>query len=441
MYDAVRRNPLADAGEPGEDLVRIDGGTLTDNRPRVALVVTTYFAGSHADVGCTRLIRGYEWLGEFVAPRVHVVSMYLEQLGDHDGPQPRPDIGRKIAAKHGVELYPTIAEAMGCGQPGVNVDGVVIIGEHGDYEENIYGQQLYPRRRMFDTAVAAMVAADTFVPVSIDKHLAYSFSDAKAMVDTAHRLGIPILAGSSIPLTWRVPTGATWPAGEEMTRAVCVAWGPVERYGFHILELLQSQAERRAGGETGVVRVQGLHGDAAKEALASGAVPADLLDRALAAADLDEEQRAAARASVHEVFLVTYADGTTAAGVICADAIRSFGFAADGPRTQVAFMAWQEPRPHRFFTFLMRQVEALMLTRRPPYPVERTLLTTGVLDAAMHSRYDGGTALDTPQLAISYQPALDVPDTGVDLPRPPGEANPVTSAPPSDRSVVEEPPA
>ena len=48
---------------------------------------------------------------------------------------------------------------------GVNVDGVLIIGEHGDYEDNEWGQKLYPRRRLFDSVLSAMIATDTFVPV------------------------------------------------------------------------------------------------------------------------------------------------------------------------------------------------------------------------------------------------------------------------------------
>ena len=44
------------------------------------------------------------------------------------------------------------------------------------------------------------------VPVYNDKHLSYSFEKAKAMVDTSRRLRFPMLAGSSIPVTWRLPS-------------------------------------------------------------------------------------------------------------------------------------------------------------------------------------------------------------------------------------------
>ena len=42
--------------------------------------------------------------------------------------------------------------------------------------------------------------------------------------------------------------------------------------------------------------------------------------------------------------------------------------------------------------------------RRAPYPVERTLLVTGILDAEMESRFQGGKPIDTPHFAIKYHP-------------------------------------
>jgi len=385
-------------------------------RPKVALLVTTYFSASHADVLGTRMIEGYEWEGEAPAePRVEVVSMYLEQ---HEGASLRAgaDIGVEIAERNGVPLFPTVGEAIGLGKGGVGVDGVVIIGEHGDYEENEYGQKLYPRRRLFDAAVATMVSGGRMVPIFNDKHLGYSIVDARAMVDTAHRLGVPMVAGSTIPLTWRVPAGSAWPLGEPMTGAVTIGYGEAESYGFHALEGHQAHVERRAGGEVGVAAVQALTGEAARAACTDATVDAELLSRALARFDIGEADRARAMESVTDVFRIEYADGLDTSVVIFGEVIANWASACRGPQHEMSCRMWiPKPTPGlpaECFIFLARQIESLVLTGESPYPVERTLLTTGILDAAMRSRHAGGERRSTPELAVTYTPAADVPDTG-----------------------------
>jgi len=389
-------------------------------RPKIALIITTYFDASHADVIGTRLIQGYPWRGTLQEPRVEVVSMYLEQLGDsgcRDGAvRDRPDIGVEIARNAGVPMFPTVAEAIGLGRGGVQVDGVVIIGEHGDYEDNVLGEKLYPRRRLFDAAVSTMISAGRFVPIFNDKHLAWSYQDARAMYETAQRLDIPLLAGSSIPLAWRVPTGAQWRLGAPMSDIVAVGHGPLEAYGFHNLEGMQAHAERRAGGESGVVRVRGLSGADAAAAVADGSVDHELLQKALAMFDLDDDQRRRALAEPQDVFLVTYADGLRAAAVNCTGSLTGFGASARGPQDELTCRTWLQSGPeHGHFIFLTRQIESLISSGRSPYPVERTLLTGGILDACLRSRHDGGVERATPELDISYQPAGEVADTGVHL--------------------------
>ena len=46
----------------------------------------------------------------------------------------------------------------------------------------------------------------------------------------------------------------------------------------------------------------------------------------------------------------------------------------------------------------------MFLTGKPSYPVERTLLTTGLTIAGIDSLHDGQTRIETPHLEIAYQP-------------------------------------
>ena len=390
-------------------------------RPKVAVIATVYFPGSHADVIVTRLIEGYTWDGSHTAARVEVVAMYLEQLGSGDDePGSRVDMGLDLARSHGIGIYPTVGEAIGVGHPGVNVDGVVIIGEHGDYDLNEFGQKLYPRRRLFDTAVATMVSGGRTVPVFSDKGLAWSFTDAQSMVRDAHRLGIPLLAGSIVPLSWRIPAATEWPWRATMTDAVVAGFGPTEMYGFHNLEALQVFAERRAGAETGVVALQALRGEAALDAIIRGLVDPDLLDRALGTFDLDPAEQERARLSAGEVFLIEYADGLRAAVVNCADVIANFGVACRGPEDEIACQIWLPGHPHAHFAFMVRQIESLVLTGVSPYPIERVLLTSGMLDVAMRSMSRGGSRLASPELIFGYDPVERLADTGAMSPLPAG---------------------
>jgi hypothetical protein len=307
----------------------------------------------------------------------------------------------------------------------VNVDGVLIIGEHGDYGWGEFEQKLYPRRRLFDASVAAMVAAGRTVPIFVDKHLAWSFVDAASMVSDADRLGIPLLAGSSVPLTWRIPQGADWPLGSPATAATVVSIAasepgcrPTEMSGFHNLEFAQALLERRRGGETGVAAVTAVTGAKIAASLAVAVRDVDLLAKALEALGIRTDNPISfASNSADDLFLIDYKDGTSLTimnldlpgGHRVAGAIR-------GPETSVALEAWFSDPEHGNFTFLTRQIESLMLSRQSPYPITRTLLTTGVMEAALRARRERRTVA-TPYLALSYE-AVSVPDTGVDRPAP-----------------------
>ena len=56
-----------------------------------------------------------------------------------------------------------------------------------------------------------------------------------------------------------------------------------------------------------------------------------------------------------------------------------------------------------FFNPLSRHIERMIATGQSPYPVERTLLTTGLTAASIESLWLGQKTLATPHLAIDYQ--------------------------------------
>jgi hypothetical protein len=364
---------------------------------KVAALVTTYHRYSHADNIVTRFMEGYSIVGKSYPPPCRVASLYIEQVTDRD-------IGRPLAKQWNIPLFKTIPEALTLGGDKLAVDGVLIVAEHGDYPDNARGQKLYPRRRFFEETVKVFRASNRAAPVFNDKHLSYSWDDAKWMYDQSRELGFPMMAGSSVPVAYRHPDLQP-PVGIAWERALSVGYAHFESYGFHTLEALQVMTERRRGGETGVRAVQCLEGKDAWEAATGGRWDRTLLDAAIA------KVPAKGRGKVEEddagalVYLVEYRDGLQAAAYMSPRHVREFAFAGRVQGQSQPLACWYElPKPQRdHFSFLVQNVAQMMVTGQPTYPVERTLLTTGVLAFGIESKATGHRRVETPGLNIEYR--------------------------------------
>jgi hypothetical protein len=379
-----------------------------DERKPVAAIITEYRRHSHADVIVGKILEGYNYDGK-EGPRLKLVSMFVDQFPDKD-------MSRDLAKKYGFTIYEKIEDALTLGGKQIAVAGVLSIGEHGKYPTNDKGQILYPRRRFFEEIAAAFAKYKKSVPVFNDKHLAATWADAKWMYDKSRELFVPFLAGSSLPVTWRRPP-LKLDKNCELVEAVQIGYGPFEGYGFHALESLQCLAERRKGGETGVKSVQCLQGEAMWKAMDEGRWSKALLDAAMkvvpahAKGDVRELTTKAKDAGV---FLIEYKDGFKAAvamlnGWVYEGDGGAFCFAGklkgkDEP--QVTHFYLQQPDPFAHFAYLVKAIDSTIQTGHAVYPVERTLLTTGILDAVMTSKHECNKKLDTPHLAeIKYQPS------------------------------------
>jgi hypothetical protein len=377
----------------------------TKGRPkRVAAIVTEYRRWSHADVIVGKILEGYHHDGkEF--PRLRLVSMYVDQF-------PERDMSRELAKRHNFTIHDSIEGALTLGRKELAVDGVLCIGEHGKYPTNNRGQILYPRRRFFEAVTNVFTRFKRAVPVFNDKHLAAMWTDARWMYDRARELFVPFMAGSSIPVTWRRPV-LRLPRGAEIVGAVQIGYGPLEAYGFHALEGLQCMMERRRGGETGVRSVQCLQGEDMWRAMDRGALSRELLEAALALVPAHAQgdyRKLTAKAPDSGLFLIEYRDNLKAA-VLMAN-----GWAHEGDGGAFTFACrvrgqekplgthfyLQQPDPFAHFGHLLRAIDAMMQTGHPVYPVERTLLTTGILDAVMISKHEKYRRVDTPHLDFRY---------------------------------------
>jgi hypothetical protein len=375
---------------------------------RIAAVVTVYRRWSHADVILGKILEGYHHDGKSF-PNLRLVSMYVDQF-------PKGEWSRDLAKKHNFTIHDTIAGAVTLGRKEVAVDGVIIIGEHGDYPNTPRGQVQYPRRRFFEAVTDVFAKHRRVVPVFSDKHLAYTWADARWMYDRARELMFPFMAGSSIPVTWRRPA-LRLPRNCELTEAVTVGYGPFEGYGFHALEGVQCMAERRRGGETGVRAVTCLQGEAMWQAMDRGVFSRELLEAAMAQVPTHAAgayRKVTLKDANAGVFLVEYRDGFKAAVAMLNGWVQErngdgggFTFAGrirgeDRPAACQFYL--QQPDPFAHFEYLLKAIDAMMQTGHVVYPVERTLLTTGILDAVMTSKAEKHRRVETPHLDIRYQP-------------------------------------
>src|SRR5262249_45059644 len=101
-----------------------------------------------------------------------------------------------------------------------------------------------------------------------------------------------------------------------------------------------------------------------------------------------------------------YADGLKATMLMMNGLVRDFTFAArlkGRPAPLSALFYLPGPPNIGYSAALMSKAEELFLTGKPPWPIERTLLTTGLVAAGMQSLAAGQKRLETPHLAIRYK--------------------------------------
>ena len=384
-------------------------------RKKVAAIVTTYFPHSHADLIVSKFAAGFPTRDGLVEPSVDLVSMYMDQL--HPA-----DVGMELAREHGVDVYPSIRGALTLTHPSaagnwptasdwkvgeLAVDGVLIIGEHGDYSGNERTRQMYPRKYFFEQVCGVLATSGRSVPIFNDKHLAYSWADCVWMYERARELGAPFMAGSSLPVIERIPE-LEHEIGVPIEEALSLGYfhsyvNGLDSYGFHGLEGLQCMTERRQGGETGISAVQCLEGDAVWEAAQEGLWPRELAEAAEAHIRQRDPGSMEDNCVNPAVFLLEYADGLRASTLMLDRHLKGFGYAArvGGEVVSTGYQTDERDLP---FSYQGLNIQEMFLTGCPQYPVERTLLVSGALDALLESRYRGHVRIETPHLRVAYSP-------------------------------------
>jgi len=388
-----------------------------EQRPRIAFIGTEVRRHSHAQHFLDRMTLGYTWNGRWQAPRVEVASIFIDQF-------PEGDLARERIKRHRLKQFSSVAEALTLGGARLAVDGVVIIGEHGDYPSNEKGQKLYPRYKWFKEAVQVFEDSGRSAPIFNDKHLSTSWSECREMVADSKRLDFAFLAGSSLPVTWRLPS-LDMPFGADLKESVCVAYGGVDSYDFHALETAQCMSDRRRGGEVGIRQVHAARGGNLWKLLETDdrQRTRDLMVAALTRSHnlpveggfpTDRVSYEWAKASLPDTlgYLIEHRDGFRTA--VFMTGIQDFNYAGyRGDTQEIVSCQMYLPMPGHgsttadFFNPLTRHIETTILDKRAPYPVERTLLTSGMVIGGVESLYRGEVPYATPDMEVRYVGSSD----------------------------------
>jgi len=383
-------------------------------RKKIAFLGTVVFRHSHAQHFLDRHCMGYTWGGRWQAPRFDVASVYIEQQ------QKEGDLSQQRIDKYKLKQYSTIADALTLGTSKLAVDGVVMIGEHGDYPTNEKGQRRYPRYDWFKQIVKVFEQSGRSVPVFNDKHLSTVWSECVEMVEDSKRLKFPFLAGSSLPVTWRFPS-IDMPVDTPLKESVCVCYGGVDSYDFHGLETAQCMSERRRGGEVGISSVTALKGDALwaeMEKTSHGDTRKLFVAAMTRSHNLPVDGGFPSDPVTYEwgkkvmngtiAYFIEHRDGFKTTMFLCP--IQDFNYA--GMRSdngEIISCQMYLPMPTHgsttadFFNPLARHIETLVDEGKTPYPVERTLLTSGMVIGGVESLFRKGDRYETPEMKVTYK--------------------------------------
>ena len=151
----MRRRDFIQIGAAAWHARKLAGATA---RKKIAALATTFHVRSHADNFITRFLEGY-WIDKrhYESP-ADIVSLYMDQV--HPA-----DIGYRLSTAYNFPVTKSIADALTLGTGKLNVDGVLLVAEHGNYPFNDKQQQLYPRYEFFEQVVQVFRKSGRAVPV------------------------------------------------------------------------------------------------------------------------------------------------------------------------------------------------------------------------------------------------------------------------------------
>lgn len=384
-------------------------------RKKLAAITASYNLRSPADNLITRFLEGYWINDDHHRSPCEIASLYVDQVR-------AADISQRISAAYHCPAMPSISDALTLDTGTLAVDGVLLVGDSGSGAVDRRTAQRDLRYQFFEQVVAVFRKSGRSVPVFCEGYLSTNWDEARRMYQSSRELGFPLMAGASVPVTFRRPEvdypllkgfddallgdrgQPDFPLGVDFDDALVIAPAAGSlRVMFSALEVLQSFIERRRAGESGIRSVECLVGGAVWNAAAEGRWSKEVMLAALRRAERlgeggpEEVEHPA-------VWLIEYNDGTRGGILSLGGLVHEYlaAFRVKGRREIDSTLCYVPTESGNDFSMLVHGISEMISTGVTPYPIERNLLTTGALSVLGKSANDGLKRTETPMLRIAY---------------------------------------
>ncbi|MSU62507.1 MAG: hypothetical protein EXS31_08935 [Pedosphaera sp.] len=244
-----------------------------------------------------------------------------------------------------------------------------------------------------------------------------SLAEARKTTALASARKCPFVGGTSLPVAWRLPQ-LEIPIGTALKEALIVVQGNSPAAELDGLEGLLPLLQRRRGGESGVRRVRLLNASEIWRAGKEGLWSERLLSAAISRSDTPQgdpvkdgrTQDLVGLGLVPKLaraprgWIIEHFDGLRSAILVLDGVVADFNFALQARDGSVlSAQIYRPPAPSQHhFSRLADGLEEFFRTGIPPWPIERNLLTAGLLEAFRKCHAQIEARLETPQLKISY---------------------------------------
>lgn len=387
--------------------------TVDKGEKGIAIIATEWAFESLTQQVGDAFLMGYPYEGKWRQPRARVRSVYVEK-------NPSSPLIRQRSDEYGMVLYPTISETLRCGKSSIGVDAVLVLADSGSKPRLTQSdREMCDRYRYFQQIVKTFHEEQTALPLYFSHFLSDYFKESEIILNTSHKIGSPLMTGSTTPLTWRMPE-CDLPYGRAVKESVVVTGRDSEAAEFEALEAMQGMLERRRGGETGVRSVQLLKGDPVWQAASEGRWSQTLLEAALSRSDKllgitlkDARPQDLVNSGVlpeivdhPRAYIIEYIDGLKATLLQLRGAIGDLVFSARlaGRISPLATQFLTVPMTSgSHSSCLVTKIEEMVNSGVSPCPAERGWLVRGVLEKAEESGVRQGAVIRTPELKRTYR--------------------------------------